>query len=71
MDDVSTTYYMHGSAIDPNDPEQLLSDPSLDHNPGMERGNPNTKDWYSFSGITLTYKFNINSSKKCRDVKKY
>lgn len=69
LDDVSTTYYLHGNTINPNNAEEFLSDPSMNHQPDMERGNPNNRDWYSFAGITLTYKFNLKSNKKCRDTK--
>ena len=69
LDDVSQTYYLNGKNINPNDPAEYLSDPSLNHQSQMIRGNPDTKDWYSFSGITLTYKFNLHGSRKCRDTK--
>jgi hypothetical protein len=69
LDDVSTTYYLNSSKINASDPAEVLSDPSLSHQPLMERGNPNTRDWYSFSGLTLTYKFNLHGRKKCRDTK--
>ena len=68
LDDVSTTYYMVGSTINKDDPSRLLSDPTRSYDPGMERGNPRNNDWYSFSGITLTYKFNLVSRKRCRDL---
>lgn len=71
LDDVSKTYYLDGVAIDPNDVEQYLSDPALDHQPGMQRGNSRNQDWYSFSGVTITYKFALDGGKKCRDVYKY
>ncbi|MBC35431.1 MAG: hypothetical protein CL663_05250 [Bacteroidetes bacterium] len=60
LDDISTTYFLDG----PTEPTSLrlqLSDPLENHLAGMERGNPDTKDWYSFFGISLTYKFNLNS----------
>jgi hypothetical protein len=62
LDDVSTTYY---------DPVELAarrgavaaaaSDPSTGTDPnysnvGRQRGNPTTKDWYSFAGFVLTLK---------------
>ena len=67
LDDVSTTYYLDGSQIDPNNPEQVLSDPTFLHKPRQERGNPTTKDWYNFSGVSLTYKFRLFGNKKCPD----
>ena len=69
LDDVSQTYYLNGQNIDPDKPEEVLSDPSLNHQPGMERGNPKNQDWYSFAGLTLTYKFKLHGSRKCRDTK--
>jgi hypothetical protein len=68
IDDVSTTYYLNGDQINPNDQTAVLSDPTMNHEPGMQRGNSKTKDWYSFSGLTLTYWFSIHSSKRCRDL---
>ncbi|MGD1847647.1 MAG: DUF6089 family protein [Salibacteraceae bacterium] len=57
LDDVSTTYpdagILDGVAAD-------LSDRSFENvgpngtNWGTQRGNPNRKDWYTFSGLTLT-----------------
>ena len=71
LDDVSQTYYLDSQYIDPDDPASFLSDPSLDHKPGMERGNPKNQDWYSFTGLTLTYKFTLHGSRKCRDNKSF
>jgi hypothetical protein len=62
LDDVSTTYYdpaklaaAHGAV------SAVASDPSKGTDPnysnvGRQRGNPTTKDWYSFAGIVLTLK---------------
>ncbi|MFZ4563705.1 MAG: hypothetical protein ACOYNU_10035, partial [Bacteroidales bacterium] len=69
LDDVSTTYYLDGPSINPNDQQSMLSDPTRNHTPGMQRGNEKNNDWYSVLGISITYKFNILSSKKCRDLK--
>lgn len=71
LDDVSQTYYLDGALINPDDPAQYLSDPSMDHLPGMKRGNSSNWDWYSFSGITLTYKFALGNSRRCRDLKSH
>ncbi|MEI6681934.1 MAG: DUF6089 family protein [Bacteroidota bacterium] len=68
LDDVSTTYFLNGAAIKPGDPAAVMSDPTLNHTPGMQRGNPNNNDWYAFVGLSFTYKFNLLSSKKCRDL---
>jgi len=74
LDDVSTTYV---------DPIQLeaekgpiaaaLSNRSLSTpgspviEPGKARGNAGTKDWYSFTGITLTMKIVTQKDHGCRD----
>jgi len=67
IDDVSTTYYLDGSQIDPTNPEQVLSDPTGIHQPWQERGDPETNDWYNFTGITMTYKFRLYNKNKCPD----
>ncbi|MCX6286498.1 MAG: DUF6089 family protein [Bacteroidetes bacterium] len=68
IDDVSKTYYLNGSAINKDDPSQFLSDPTMSYSPGMQRGNSRNNDWYSFSGVTLTYKFNLLGRRRCRDL---
>jgi len=68
LDDASTTYYLDGHAIDPNNPAQFLSDPTMNHEPGMQRGNSRNQDWFSFFGVSLTYRFSLIGSKKCRDL---
>ena len=69
LDDVSTTYYLVGPSIDSNDPGQVLSDPGRNHQPGMQRGNSENNDWFAFFGLSVTYKFNIVSSRKCKEKK--
>ncbi len=57
LDDVSTRYYAPsklGKAAKLSDPS-IGTDPNY-NNVGRQRGNPTTKDWYAFAGITLTYK---------------
>ncbi|MCX6266466.1 MAG: DUF6089 family protein [Bacteroidetes bacterium] len=68
LDDVSTTYYLDGQASPAGDQAAIMSDPTLSHEPGMQRGNASNKDWYAFFGVAVTYKFNLLSSKKCRDL---
>ena len=68
LDDVSTTYYLDGSSVDPNNLAGTASDPTLNHKPGMQRGNTSNKDWYAFFGVSVTYKINLLSTKKCRDL---
>lgn len=70
LDDVSTTYYLDGDQIDPGNQNQVLSDPTMDHDAYMERGNPTTNDWFNFTGITLTYKFKLFGNKKCDDLQR-
>ena len=67
IDDVSTTYYLYGSQIDPGNTAEKLSDPTQLHEPMQERGNPETNDWYNFTGVTLTYKFRLFYGKGCPD----
>ena len=73
LDDVSTTYPGTGKNVGggPSYPiemsqlAQALSDPRGTHINGVQRGNPNNKkDWYSFAGITLSFKLN-NNTKGC------
>lgn len=68
LDDVSTTYYLSGPAISPDDQAGVVSDPTLNHEPGMQRGNSSNKDWFAFFGVALTYNFKLLASKKCRDL---
>ena len=68
LDDVSRTYYLNGTQIDPANPQQYFSDPAMSHQPGMQRGNSKNQDWYSFCGITITYKFALAGSRRCKDV---
>jgi len=68
LDDVSTTYYLDGRSIAPNNQAEVMSDPTMNHEPGMQRGNAKNNDWYAMVGLSVTYKFNLLSSKKCRDL---
>ena len=68
LDDVSSTYYLNGRNIKPGDVAAVMSDPTLNHTPGMQRGNDKNNDWYALFGLSLTYKFNLLASKKCRDL---
>jgi len=67
LDDVSQTYYFDSSNADEFDAAFVLSDPTMNHDVGMQRGDPQFSDFYSFAGITLTYKINITNEKRCRD----
>jgi hypothetical protein len=68
LDDVSTIYYLDGPNILAGDQKGMLSDPTRNHAPGMQRGNESNNDWYAMFGISITYKFNLLSSNKCRDL---
>lgn len=65
LDDVSQTYYLDGSQIDPANTSQVLSDPTFQHKAMQERGNPGTRDWYNFTGVSVTYKFRLYDKDKC------
>jgi hypothetical protein len=69
IDDVSTTYYLDGSTINPTNTEEVLSDPTLSHNPGMQRGDEKNFDWVSYAGVTLSYKMDLYSKKRCDNLK--
>jgi hypothetical protein len=75
LDDVSTTYAdplilnaEHGSI------SALLADRSLNgkntEDVGKQRGNSNTKDWYSFAGAFIVFKFN-SKAKSCPAYSKH
>jgi hypothetical protein len=67
IDDVSKTYYLEGTEIDPKQVDQYMSDPTMSYSPGMQRGNSKNQDWYSFTGITISYKFALYGKKRCRE----
>ena len=69
IDDISTTYYLVGANINPDNTSEVLSDPTMSHDPNMQRGDDKTKDWYNFTGITLTYKFDLRSHKGCSNIR--
>ena len=62
LDDVSTTY--PGDILSMTNEATYMSDPSGSHVIGEQRGDPDKKDWYSFAGITLSFKLN-NNTKGC------
>lgn len=75
MDDISHTYYVKydGSAIIEGSDEYydlIYSDPNLDHDANMQRGNSKNNDWYSFAGLTITYNINLTNRNKCSDFQK-
>ena len=65
LDDVSTTFV--GGNGDPYPLEMSqeaidMSDPLGTHSKDIQRGNPDKKDWYSFVGITLSFKLSNNNN---------
>ena len=68
LDDVSTEYYISSSNTDPGDYEYDnlgVSDPTNTHEPFMQRGLRANKDWYSFFGVSLFYRFNLSKRGAC------
>jgi hypothetical protein len=65
IDDISTSYYLDGPEIDPNNEAAIHSDPTMNHEPYMQRGNSKNWDWFNFFGVSVTYKINLKSRRKC------
>ena len=66
LDDVSTTF-VGGNSVYPIEmsPEaQEMSDPIGVHLKDDQRGDPEKNDWYSFAGVTLSFKLH-NNTKGC------
>jgi hypothetical protein len=57
IDDISTVYY-----------QETVAPSGLVFAEGMQRGDRNTNDWFSFAGISLTYKFNLIKRANCLDL---
>jgi len=70
LDDVSKTYYLDGSSINPGNltPAEYFSDPTLSHKKGEQRGNSGTKDWFGVANISVTYKIEFNNKKGCKNL---
>ena len=68
IDDISTTYYLVGENINPDNTNEVLSDPTMTHKPNEQRGDDKNNDWYNYTGITLTYKFDLRNKKGCNNV---
>jgi len=66
LDDVSATYPegINSNVADISNATYEMSDPTGTHIQGEQRGDPDKKDWYSFAGITLSFKLN-NNTKGC------
>jgi hypothetical protein len=67
LDDCSTTYYFNSDEADFSNISKLASDPTKNHQQGMQRGSSEYKDWYSFVGLTLTYKINLFKKSTCNN----
>jgi hypothetical protein len=69
LDDISKTYYLNLAGIDPAsaNANELASDPALNHNKDMQRGNSHNNDWYSFAGISLVAKIRFKKPERCLD----
>ena len=67
LDDVSTTYADPAILKAENGPiAAILADRStIPNEPGTQRGNSNTKDWYSFAGAFITIKFKAFKEGPC------
>jgi len=62
LDDVSGVY---ADATLLDEETNVMANPSgLDISPGKQRGDSNNNDWYSFAGISITYKIK-NRPNKC------
>jgi len=66
LDDVSGNYVSTTPTEWSDNPDaEYLSDPNnRDYPFGKERGNPEKQDWYSFAGVTLSFKLG-NKTKGC------
>ncbi len=68
LDDVSTVYYNPAILTEQRGAlAAAMADPSIGKDPkfsdvGKQRGNPSSKDWYSFFGIVLTIRLHKSNS---------
>ncbi|MCL2042366.1 MAG: DUF6089 family protein [Bacteroidales bacterium] len=67
LDDCSTVYYLDSQTTDFSGTAPLASDPTMNHQPGMQRGTSEYNDWYGFIGFTLTYKINLFKKSNCNN----
>lgn len=70
LDDVSTTYYLDLAGSDPGEVTQqaLLSDPTLSHNAGMQRGDSQYNDWFSIVGLSVSFRVNYFDRQRCLNI---
>jgi hypothetical protein len=64
---VSTTYYLDLNTADPGSvsPGQLVSDPTLKHRAGMQRGSSEYNDWVSFISFSISLRLNYLENERC------
>lgn len=67
LDDCSQTYYLNHEITNYSNVAAEASDPTQNHNIGDQRGEKQFKDWYNFTGLTLTYKINFRQVTTCID----
>ncbi|MDD4848610.1 MAG: DUF6089 family protein [Bacteroidales bacterium] len=73
LDDCSQTYYLNHEVTNYSNVAAEASDPTHNHHFDDKRGEAQFKDWYNFTGLTLTYKVNFKQVTTCIDFeqKKY
>lgn len=67
LDDCSKTYYLNHETTNYSNPAAMASDPTQNHDFDDKRGEAQFKDWYNFTGLTLTYKINFKKVSTCID----
>ena len=71
LDDISQQYYIDFNTVTTLTEEEILSDPSdIKHSPDQYRGNPDNNDWYSFAGLTISYRFRLGEKTTCQEFEK-
>ncbi|MFA5417935.1 MAG: DUF6089 family protein [Bacteroidales bacterium] len=60
IDDISKTY-----AHNPD----IIADPTQTHRAGQQRGDDKNFDWVAYAGVTISYKFDLYSKKRCNSLK--
>lgn len=70
LDDVSTTYYLDLDGANPGEVSEagLLSDPTLRHNAGMQRGDSEYNDWFSFVALSVSFRLNYLDRQRCLNI---
>ena len=66
LDDISTTYVDAANLIDMSPLGEEMSDKSLNgpQAKNFQRGNSKDNDWYTFTGITLSFKL-LSEKERC------